>query len=360
MNPLKKELQRYERALRRFFSIPASERKQKDREKLLTILGVENPQEFLNMHIPLWQARIDELLDPSSTDMLPISIGHSYVNWVRGAIRSLPKESRVKIFSSKLKLTGLKKAILELLGKLKGKKPKDFYVDDVQLVDKIHKDTKISVVTDDGEKFDLYISRFGCTGEYIFSGLPPILDIPSQPVYLHTTPQGEEILIKPIERGINIYLDDSLDPDYFLKNWEWIAEGVARCDALGDAIGCALRFGHYMATEDGKVYTIDNIEIFHLDSTDVKIHEPIYDFIPRKVYPSDSKKRKQLSEKIKKKYEEAYNNQMEKIKEKWPHIERYLSEMKRLIREYTGEPFELVLSKVKSKIFKKKGEAQPK
>ncbi|RMG59986.1 MAG: hypothetical protein D6713_04130 [Deltaproteobacteria bacterium] len=354
MNPLKKELQRYERALKKFFGIPAAERKQKDREKLLTILGVPNPQEFLNMHIPLWQARIDELLDPTSTDMLPISIGHSYVNWVRGAIRQLPRESRVKIFSSKMKLTGLKKAIQELIGKIRGRKPKDFYVDDVQLVDKIHKDTRVSVVTDEGERFDLYISRFGCTGEYIFSGLPGIVEIPAQPVQFHVTPQGEEILIKPVEEGVNLYLDDSLPADYFLENWEWIVEGVARCDALGDAIGTALRFGHYMATEDRRVYTIDNIEIFHLDSTDVKIHEPVYDFISRRVHPDDAKKRKQLREKLRKKYEEVYEAQMAKIREKWPQIERYLSEFKRLIREYTGEPFEIVLSRIRSRIFGKK------
>jgi len=41
------------------------------------------------MHIPLWEAKLDELLDPTSTDMLPISISHSYVNWVRGAIRMI-------------------------------------------------------------------------------------------------------------------------------------------------------------------------------------------------------------------------------------------------------------------------------
>ena len=28
---------------------------------MMTILGVENPQEFLGMHIPLWEAKIDEL-----------------------------------------------------------------------------------------------------------------------------------------------------------------------------------------------------------------------------------------------------------------------------------------------------------
>ncbi|MHB8784254.1 MAG: hypothetical protein ACYDAX_12675, partial [Desulfobacteria bacterium] len=79
-------LQKYERALNRYFQTPAAERKTADREKILKILGVENPQEFLGMHIPLWEAKLDELLDPTSTDMLPISIAHSYVNWERGAI----------------------------------------------------------------------------------------------------------------------------------------------------------------------------------------------------------------------------------------------------------------------------------
>lgn len=354
MDPIRKDLLRYERALNRFFGIPASERKAKDREKLLTILGVPNPNEFLSMHIPLWHARMDELLDPTSTDMLPISIGHSYVNWVRGAIRSLPKESRVKIFSSKVKLTGLKKAISELLGKIRGKKPRDFIIENVQLIEKVHKDTHITVIDDGGGKHDLYISRFGCIGEYIFGGLPEILEIPCQPFQFHVTPQGEEILIKPVEKGHNIYLDQSLSSEFLLKNWEWITEGVARCDALGDVIGSALRYGHYIATDEKNVYTIDNIEIFHLDSHDVKIHEPIFDFLPKKIHPKDSRRRKSITEKIKKKYSDAYEKELRRVKENWASIERYLSEMKRYIREYTGEPFELTLSKVKNNLRKKR------
>ena len=355
MNPLKKEQARYERALHRFFGIPASQRKQKDREKLLSVLGVPKPREFFGMHIPLWFARIDELLDPASTDMLPISIGHSYVNWVRGALRSLPREARVKILSSKLKLTGLNKAILKLLGKMTGKKPRSFYVEDVQLVDKIHKDTRLTIVDSSGTKIQLYIFRFGCIGEYIFGGLPLILGIPSQPFQFHVTPQGEELLVKPLEEGNNIYLDESLSSAYFLSNWEWITEGVARCDALGDVMGCALRYGHYIATKNREVHTIDNIEILHLDSEDVKIHEPIFDFLPRKISPNDGRKRKSLGEKIKKKHFKFYRGELTNIREKWPFIERYLSEMKRHIRDYSGEPFESILSKIRHNVHKKIG-----
>src|SRR4030066_1450406 len=114
-------LQKYERALTRYFQTPASARKSGDREKILKILGIGNPQEFLGMHIPLWEAKLDELLDPTSTDMLPISIAHSYVNWVRGAIRMMPPGARGKIFSSKFKATGLKKSVLTLLQEMTGK-----------------------------------------------------------------------------------------------------------------------------------------------------------------------------------------------------------------------------------------------
>src|SRR5512134_1387827 len=133
------DLQKYERALSRYFQVPANERKTREREKILKVLGVENPQEFLGMHIPLWEVKVDELLDPSSSDMLPISISHSYVNWVRGAIRLMPGGARVLIFSSKLKTTGLKKAILALLAKMAGGAVRDFAVVDVELVDKVHK-----------------------------------------------------------------------------------------------------------------------------------------------------------------------------------------------------------------------------
>src|SRR3970040_1167119 len=121
MSPVTADFAKYERALRRYYLIPAAARKTKDREKILKVLGLENPQEFVGMHIPLWEAKVDELLDPTSTDMLPISISHSYVNWVRGAIRMMPTEARVTIFSSKFKATGLKKAILMLLHGMWGK-----------------------------------------------------------------------------------------------------------------------------------------------------------------------------------------------------------------------------------------------
>src|SRR5512134_2124919 len=166
------DLQKYERALSRYFQVPANERKTREREKILKVLGVENPQEFIGMHIPLWEAKIDELLDPTSTDMLPISIAHSYVNWVRGAIRMMPAEARVLIFSSKFKATGLKKAILALLHEVTGKPHRDFEVTEVLLIEKVHKDTLFTVRTPDGKEREFYLSRFGCIGESIYSGLP--------------------------------------------------------------------------------------------------------------------------------------------------------------------------------------------
>src|SRR5512141_98691 len=161
-------LQKYERALNRYFQTPATGRKTEDRENILKTLGIGNPQEFLGMHIPLWEAKLDELLDPTSTDMLPISISHSYVNWVRGAIRMMPAEARVNIFSSKFKATGLKKAVLTLLRDVTGKPHRDFEVTEVLLIEKVHKDTLFTVRTPDGKEWDLYLSRFGCIGELIY------------------------------------------------------------------------------------------------------------------------------------------------------------------------------------------------
>jgi hypothetical protein len=326
------DIAKYERALNRYYQTSASQRKTKDREKILKILGVDNPQEFLSMHIPLWEVKIDELLDPSSTDMLPISISHSYVNWVRGAIRLMPDIARVKIFSSKLKATGLKKAILTLLTRIAEDAPRDFEVTDVQLVEKVHKDTLISVRDPQGKEYSLYLSRFGCLGEYIHSGLPGLVGLPVLPVVYHLTPQGEEILLKPKEEGVNIYLDD----------------------ALGDCIGTALRFGHYVAAPGKKVIMIDNIELFHLDDTDVRIFEPIYDFLPRKVFPDNQRKREDLLEKMQTDYDKAYRDQMRILAREWGEMERYLIQMRRHIRTYTGEVFEKVLRNVKARVFGKR------
>jgi hypothetical protein len=348
------DLAKYERALNRFFQIPASQRKTRDREKILKILGLENPQEFLSMHIPLWEVRIDELLDPSCTDMLPISISHSYVNWVRGAIRMMPGRARVKIFSSKLRATGLKKAILQLLSRMATDAPRDFEVTDVQLVEKVHKDTLFTVRDAGGRAFPVYLSRFGCLGEYIHSGLPGLVDLPFLPVVYHMTPQGEEILLKPKEEGVNIFLDDGVTASRILREWTWWVEGAARQDALGDCIGTALRYGHYVATPGKKVIMIDNIELFHLDDTDVRIFEPIHDFLPRKAIPDGQNRREDLQTKMKAVYDKAYRDQMRIIVREWGEVERYLIQMRRHIRTYTGDVFEKVLANIKARVFGKR------
>lgn len=347
-------LQKYERALNRYFQTPAAGRKTADREKILKILGVENPQEFLGMHIPLWEAKLDELLDPTSTDMLPISIGHSYVNWVRGAIRMMPAEARVKIFSSKVKATGMKKAILTLLHEVTGEPHRDFEITEVLLIEKIHKDTLFTVRTPDGKECDLYLSRFGCMGEYIYTGLPKLVGLPGLPAVYHVTPQGEEVLLKPKEEGTNIYLDDSMTLARINRDGGWWVAGVARQDALGDCIGTALRYGHCVATPKKEVVMIDNIELFHLEETDVRIFEPIYEFLPKKAYPDDRTKRVRLQDKMQQEYEAAYADQRTVIRKAWPEIERYLIAMRRNIHAYAGEVFEMVMARVKAQVFSAK------
>jgi hypothetical protein len=342
--------QKYERALHRYFKVSPSDRKAREREKILAVLGLENPQEFLGMHIPLWEAKVDEMLDPTNTDMVPISISHFYVNWVRGAIRMMPTGARVKILSAKLKATGLKKAVLALLHEQTGETYRDFDVIEVQLVQKIHKDTLFFVKTPDGSEHSFYLSHFGCLGEYIYGGLPGRVGLPAIPVIYHVTPQGEEVLLKPKEQGINIFLDDGVTTARILREGGWWVDGVARQDALGDCIGTALRYGHYVATPRKEVVMIDNIELFHLGETDVRIFEPVHEFLPRSAYPGDAARREELQGKMQAAYEKAYADQMAVIRKRWPEIERYLTEMHRHIHTYTGEVSEIVIGRVKARI----------
>lgn len=351
MSPIEADFAKYERALRRYFQIPAAERKTKDRERILKALGVENPQEFLWMHIPLWEAKVDELLDPTSTDMLPISISHSYVNWVRGAIRMMPDQARVKIFTSKLKTTGLKKAVLSLLSNMVKNGPRDFDVLNVELVEKVHKDTLFTVKDSGGRKHQIYLSRFGCLGEYIHAGLPGLVGLPALPVVYHLSPQGEEVLLKPKEEGINIYLDEEIPVSRILRDGDWWVVGAARQDALGDCIGTALRYGHYVATPEKQIVMIDNIELFHLEETDVRIFEPIHEFLPKRAYPDDGTKRSALQNRMQRLYDQAYEDQLGILAAEWGEIERYLIEMRRHVRTYTGEVFETVLAKIKARVF---------
>jgi hypothetical protein len=178
--------------------------------------------------------------------------------------------------------------------------------------------------------------------------------LPALPAVYHVTPQGEEVLLKPKEQGINIYHDDSVTAARIAKDGGWWVAGAARQDALGDCIGTALRYGHYVATPEKAVVMIDNIELFHLDETDVRIFEPIYEFLPRKAHPDDGRRREQTQERMQADYEKAYREQMEVIRKEWSEIERYLIEMRRNISTYSGEVFDTILSRVKARAFPKR------
>ncbi|HSE15041.1 MAG TPA: hypothetical protein VLB08_05565, partial [Candidatus Deferrimicrobium sp.] len=121
--------------------------------------------------------------------------------------------------------------------------------------------------------------------------------------------------------------------------------------ALGDCIGTALRYGHYVATPKKEVVMIDNIELFHLEETDVRIFEPIYEFLPKKAYPDDRMKRERMQGRMRQEYETAYAAQMAVIRKEWPEIERYLIENRRNIHAYAGEVFEMVMTRVKAQVF---------
>jgi hypothetical protein len=353
VSPVPPDQLRYERALRRYFLIPAEDRKSRDREKVLSALGIANPAEFLGMHIPLWEAKVDELLDPSSADMLPISISHSYVNWVRGAIGTMPPEARVRIFASKLKDTGLRRAILSLIHALGHDGSQSFEVTGVTLLDKVHKDLLVSLRASSGADFEFYLSRFGCLGEWIHAGLAATVGLPALPVVYHLSPQGEEVLVKPKEQGTNIYLDD-YPLERIQADGEWWVAGAARQDALGDCIGSALRFGHYVATPQRQVVMIDAIELFHLESADVRIFEPIHEFLAKKAFPSDGRKARSMRSGFEAVYDDAYGAQMAHIRDQWGEVERYMMSMRRHIHAYSGELFETVLAGVRTRIFGKR------
>jgi hypothetical protein len=96
---------------------------------------------------------------------------------------------------------------------------------------------------------------------------------------------------------------------------------------------------------------IDNIELFHLEETDVRIFEPIYEFLPKKAYPDERPKRVRLQDRMRQEYETAYADQRAVIRKTWPEVERYLIEMRRNIHAYAGEVFELVMARIKAQVF---------
>jgi len=131
----------------------------------------------------------------------------------------------------------------------------------------------------------------------------------------------------------------------------WWVAGAAQQDALGDCIGTALRYGHYIATPKKEVVMIDNIELFHLEETDVRIFEPIYEFLPKKAYPTTARSGCGCRRRCGRSTRRRMPNRERRSGRRGPEIERYLIEMRRNIHAYAGEVFEMVMTRVKAEVF---------
>ena len=329
---------RHEERLRGYFRAPAAARTEEERIALLCSLGVPDPEEVLNKHLPHWRARLDELLDPESVDMMPIHVSHAHVRYVRGAIQRLPEPAKARLFRTKLGPTGLIDALRKLYREVHGQElGESFTIASVDLLDDVRQSVRVSLY-DGGRRFAFDMLRLNPEAEVIFSGLAGVVDVPHCPTVAHTTPRGDLVALSAVPEGENLVHSDALSDEFFRGQWPWIADEIAAQEALADFLGVMMRFGfHILDRRNQRVVTTNHLELFHYVPECDRCDEPVIRYLLQRALPDEPAGRETVLLDVLRRYETAYVRQWKRIVGIWPRIERYLRESGQIVESYTGD-----------------------
>lgn len=333
----------YEEMVRAFFRHPG-ERAER-RQWLLRMLhraGVPHPEAFLRLHLPHWEDRVAEMLDPQQPDLLPIRLSHAWAEWVRGAIMELPTLSRVRIFTAKLRPTGLDRALERLWEEVKGRPLGAWHLADVRLERRVHKHLFLTLEErETGERLEVAV-LFGCgPAETLYTGLQRLVGLPAFHAVYHRTPQGEGLELVEVKASLFPFADGAAARQC-LREVQWVVTGAARQDALADVVGVLFRERHYaLMPKERAVYTVDHLELFHPEPPP----EPGTPFLAQweRWVPLRPEERPFLVAQAHDLYWRAYGETLEEIRHHWPILRRHLVQQADLLAEYTSEPLEILL-----------------
>lgn len=340
MNRADAEAQRrYEEHLQGYFRASVHERTDEERIALLHSLGVTTPDEVLNKPLPHWRARLDELLDPESVDMMPIHISHAYVRYVRGEIEGLPEQAKSRLFRTKLGATGLLDSVRDLYYSVYLQDlSESFTVSAVHLLDDIRQSVRVTIY-DGGKRLTFDLLRLNPEAEVIFAGIADLVGVPHCATVSHTTPRGEFVALTAVPEGDNLTQSPVLGDEFFRGQWPWVVDEIAAQEALADFLGAVVREGFYVIDQRiGHVVTTNHLELFHHLRACDRCDEPVLSFVLGRALPDSPDDRDQVLAELLKRYETAYVRTWEQIVQAWPKIDAYLLEHRELVESYAGDP----------------------
>jgi len=346
MNRAGKEAQKhYEESLGGYFRTSSDGHTDEERIALLYSLGIHNPNELLNKRLPHWRARIDELLDPESIDMMPMHTSHAHVRYVRGTIQEFPAEAKARLFRAKLMATGLSSALGKLYSNVHGQElSEDFIISDVDLLDDVRQSVRV-VLYDGGKRFTFDMLRMNPEAELIYGDVAAATGSNHCATVSHATPRGDVVALSAVPEGENLVTSDTLTDEFFRKNWPWLTDNIAEQEALADFMGLAMRSESYVVNPAGKaVASVNHLELFHYVPEEDRPDEPALSFVLDHALPDGAAERDRVRMELLKRFETAYCTQWNKIVQVWPAIQEALRNRKDAIESYTGQSVDETIS----------------
>jgi len=341
--------QRLSNRLDGYFGSGQSEHTDEERMALLYSLGVPNPEDFLNKPLPHWRARVDELLDPHSVDMMPIHVSHAYVRYVRGTIQALPERAKTRLFRAKLEATRLLDALRVLFRKATGHDlSESFAVHSVDLLDDVRQSVRVTVY-DGGHRFVFDLVRLNPEAELIRASIAEVTGIDHPSVVPFETTSGERIALSQVIEGESLTDGDNMTDEFFRRQWPWLIDQVARQEVLSDVLGVADRTDSYrLNVRAQKLAVQDGLELFHYVKAAERYDEPILAYITSRALPDDPTSRKQVALDILGRYESAYIEAWKNITACWTDLMATLEKNRSLLDSYGDENADTVLRAVQN------------
>jgi hypothetical protein len=354
--PLKspEDLTALEAAITTYLRLPERERTREARVSALRILKLPNPQRFLDsVWSPQWEGAVDRLLDPMNLRFRPLEINDFHFKWAQGSFNHLPQDVRARLISFKIRPTGLEAAVDELL-KSAGFGPTDWKIVDLEVVGKVHVESVATLELSGGKAVKIELSHFSPAAEKIYESVASRAGLPTIPTVVHTTPGRGKTLLQIALEGVNLVSPEA-NTEFFALNWRQILEGVARLDALGDALGTIVRDAHHLYTPEGQVVSIHNYELFHeLRQYRFGFLDPIYITVDERL-PSDvDVGAEDRLDGLYRHYRELYLDEQRRLQLKWDEMESCLYELGPWIEDYEEgrRPKEKVVEGVRERLFR--------
>jgi glutamate synthase (NADPH/NADH) small chain len=342
------ELQKYRDRLSGFFLAGAPERKYEERLDLLRSLGVPDAEGFLAKRLPQWDARVDELLDPESLDVMPVHVSHAHARYVRGTVEALPESVKAKILSAKLVPTGLLDIVKSLFIAVRGVPLSDgFTVLSVTLLNDVRQSTRVAI-QDGGRGFTFDVVRLNAEGEVVFASVAEAVGIPHCRAELLTTPRGEIAAVVVVPDGANLVDESAFSDEYFRAHWPELVEKIAEQEALADFLGVEARSGtHVVMADTCDVVAGTHIEMFHYAPEASGFEEPALQYVMNGALPDNPETRTNVAAEIIKRYETGYCRAWSRIQENWEGVDAALTLRSAQIELCAGMPLAKVAAQLR-------------